>query len=526
MPDSKSFSAKLWPLARQLKNGDVLGLGESAASKRTESLAARTKHADKVVGSVCPYCAVGCGQLVYVKDEKIIDIEGDPGSPISHGCLCPKGAATFQLVTGSHRVQRRSLSPAARHRVGEDSARAGHGHGGRAREENARRELGRQRQGRRAAAPHHGDRAPGRRHARQRRKLPHQEAVHRRSASFRSKIRPVFDTPPRSPVWGPRSDEAAQPRFQQDLQNSDCIVIEGSNMAECHPVGFRWVMKARERGATIIHVDPRFTRTSAVADIHVPIRAGTDIAFLGGIIHYILENERYFKEYVVNYTNAPAIINDEFKDTEDLDGLFSGWDQEKGKYDTKTWMYEDVDPEPAGGTRESKAATRQADSAQPIQAEHTDPTLQHPRCVFQILKRHFARYTPEMVEETCGIPQQLVPESRRNAVQELGPRARPALSATRSAGRSTRSACSTSARPRSFSCCSATWAGPAAASWRCAGTPPFRAPPIFRRSTTCCPAICRCRRRSTIRISRPVSAAERHRRPAGGASFRSTPSRC
>ena len=94
--------------------------------------------------------------------------------------------------------------------------------------------------------------------------------------------------------------------FQQDLQNSDCIVIEGSNMAECHPVGFRWVMKAKERGATIIHVDPRFTRTSAVADIHVPIRAGTDIAFLGGIIHYILENERYFKEYVVNYTNASA----------------------------------------------------------------------------------------------------------------------------------------------------------------------------------------------------------------------------
>ncbi len=96
--------------------------------------------------------------------------------------------------------------------------------------------------------------------------------------------------------------------FQQDLQNADCIVIQGSNMAECHPVGFRWVMKAKERGATMIHVDPRFTRTSAVADIHVPIRAGSDIAFLGGIIRYILENERYFKEYVVNYTNAAAIL--------------------------------------------------------------------------------------------------------------------------------------------------------------------------------------------------------------------------
>ncbi len=89
---------------RQLKNGDALGLGKSAASDRTESLAPRTKTADKVVGSVCPYCAVGCGQLVYVKDQKIIDIEGDPASPLSQGCLCPKGAATFQLVTGSHRV--------------------------------------------------------------------------------------------------------------------------------------------------------------------------------------------------------------------------------------------------------------------------------------------------------------------------------------------------------------------------------------------------------------------------------------
>jgi formate dehydrogenase major subunit len=98
------FSPLNWPVARQIRDKDFFGLGESAASNRTESLSARTKSADKVVGSVCPYCAVGCGQLVYVKNERIIDIEGDPASPISNGCLCPKGAATFQLVTGSHRV--------------------------------------------------------------------------------------------------------------------------------------------------------------------------------------------------------------------------------------------------------------------------------------------------------------------------------------------------------------------------------------------------------------------------------------
>lgn len=92
------------PLFKQLQNGDITALGETAFSDRSRKLAARTKSADRVVGSICPYCAVGCGQLVYVKDEKIIDIEGDPASPISNGCLCPKGAATFQLVTGSHRV--------------------------------------------------------------------------------------------------------------------------------------------------------------------------------------------------------------------------------------------------------------------------------------------------------------------------------------------------------------------------------------------------------------------------------------
>jgi formate dehydrogenase major subunit len=105
MPEKDGSGLPGWPVLRQLKNGDLLGLnGVTAGSERTESLAARTKTADRVVGSVCPYCAVGCGQLIYVKDERIIDIEGDPASPVSNGCLCPKGAATFQLVTGAHRV--------------------------------------------------------------------------------------------------------------------------------------------------------------------------------------------------------------------------------------------------------------------------------------------------------------------------------------------------------------------------------------------------------------------------------------
>ena len=111
-------------------------------------------------------------------------------------------------------------------------------------------------------------------------------------------------------------------------------------MAEAHPVGFRWAMKARERGATIVHVDPRFSRTSAMADLHVPIRAGSDIAFLGGLIRHVLETESYFKEYVLHYTNASTIVNERFEDTEDLGGLFSGFDEEFGTYDPQTWMYE------------------------------------------------------------------------------------------------------------------------------------------------------------------------------------------
>jgi formate dehydrogenase major subunit len=198
--------------------------------------------------------------------------------------------------------------------------------------------------------------------------------------------------------------------FQQDLANSDCIVIQGSNMAECHPVGFQWVMEAKARGATVIHVDPRYTRTSAMSDLHVPIRAGSDIAFLGGIIRFILENERYFREYVLHYTNASRIIREGFRDTEDLDGLFSGWRADENRYDPETWQYQGASGTiAASGHKElysqpgaGEGATRAAKIL-----EDSDPTLQHPRCVLQILKRHYSRYTPEMVEDLCGVPRTL-----------------------------------------------------------------------------------------------------------------------
>src|SRR5215468_5958209 len=110
-------------------------------------------------------------------------------------------------------------------------------------------------------------------------------------------------------------------------------------MAECHPVGFQWVLAAKERGATVIHVDPRFTRTSALADIHVPIRAGSDIAFLGGLVNHVISNDAFFRDYVVSYTNAANVIDEEFRDTEDLDGLFSGFDEDSRQYDPISWCY-------------------------------------------------------------------------------------------------------------------------------------------------------------------------------------------
>jgi formate dehydrogenase major subunit len=166
-----------------------------------------------------------------------------------------------------------------------------------------------------------------------------------------------------------------------DIQNAD-VVMATSNMAENHPVGFQWVMKAKERGAKFIHVDPRFTRTSAAADVHVPIRSGTNIVFFGGLISYAIEKNLYFKDYVVSYTNASFLIDPAFKTPTDLDGLFTGWDEAKHAYDRTSWKYQ---LDGAGNPKR-------------------DLTLTDPHTVFQLLRHHYSRYTVEMVERVCGIP--------------------------------------------------------------------------------------------------------------------------
>jgi len=167
-----------------------------------------------------------------------------------------------------------------------------------------------------------------------------------------------------------------------DIKNSDCIMIIGSNPADNHPISFKWVTAAMENGAKLIHVDPRFTNTSAKADIYAPLRPGTDIAFIGGLINYILEKKLYNQEYIVEYTDAPFLVDENFAFN---DGLFSGYDPETRQYDKSTWRY------------------RNSEFGEYLK----DKSLQDPYCVFQLLKKHFSRYDADTVCAITGMPKDI-----------------------------------------------------------------------------------------------------------------------
>ena len=166
-----------------------------------------------------------------------------------------------------------------------------------------------------------------------------------------------------------------------DIKNSDAVLIMGSNAAEHHPVSFKWIMRAKDAGATIMHVDPKFSRTSARCDFHVPIRSGTDIAFLGGMINYIIESGSWFRDYVVNYTNATYVLADSY---DFKDGLFSGYNAEKRTYDRSSWTFK----------RDEKGA--------PVR----DFTLKDERCVFNVMAKHYSRYTLENVSKITGVSEE------------------------------------------------------------------------------------------------------------------------
>jgi len=167
-----------------------------------------------------------------------------------------------------------------------------------------------------------------------------------------------------------------------DIKNADLVLIMGGNAAEAHTCGFKWVQEAKAtRGAKLVVVDPRFTRSAAVADYYAPLRAGSDIAFLGGVIHYLLVNDKIHHEYVKHYSNAAFLINPGFKFE---DGLFSGYNAEKRNYDKATWSYQ-IDKDGFA---------------------MVDESLQDPNCVFQLMKKHYERYTPELVSRVTGTPKE------------------------------------------------------------------------------------------------------------------------
>ncbi|MFG3522229.1 formate dehydrogenase [Nocardia nova] len=423
-----------WPVYRQLTGEDPLGKAAAAQSEHSRSLQARTTDADRVVTSVCPYCGVGCSQRVYVKDEKVVQIEGNPDSPVSRGRLCPKGAASLQLTTGEarrHQVLYRPPHATDWQPIGLE----------RAMDMVADRVIATRR-------AYWQDEVDGNRTARTMGIASLGGATLDNEENYLIKklftALGVVQIENQARVChsstvvglGTSFGRGGATTFLQDLQHADCIIIEGSNFAECHPVGFQWVMEGKARGAVVIHVDPRFTRTSALADLHVPIRAGTDVAFLGGIINHVLSENKYFREFVVNYTNAATIVDEEFGDTEDLDGLFSGFEPEARHYKSAEWQYEGVDVASASGQRgrgsgephkedDVRSAGRPEQHGMggaALEGEFVrDETLQHPRCVFQILKRHYARYTPETVHRICGIPPETFFEVCRHLTENSGP---------------------------------------------------------------------------------------------------------
>lgn len=352
--------------------------------KTIEAHAAELKIANTGESTtICPYCAVGCGLVVHTAKDgsgKIINIEGDSDHPINRGALCAKGSALYQLATTENRskkvLYRAPFSDRWEEKpwdwaLTEIAKRVKKSRDASFTRENSKGQVVNRTNG----IAHIGSaaldneecwviqammRALGIVYLEHQARLCHSSTVAALAESF---------------------GRGAMSNHWIDIGNSDCILIMGSNAAENHPISFKWVTKAMIKGATLISVDPRFTRSSSKADIYAPIRSGTDIAFLGGMIHYILENNLFQKDYVTHYTNASFILG---KGYGFKDGLFSGFDPKTSAYDKSQWAFE----------KDEKGNSRK------------DRTLKNPQCVFQQLKKHYMRYTPDKVSQITGTPKE------------------------------------------------------------------------------------------------------------------------
>jgi formate dehydrogenase-N alpha subunit len=340
--------------------------------------------------TVCTYCGVGCGQIVSAADGKLVNIEGDPDHPISQGRLCPKGVSLHQLATVGEMPNPHRLQKVKYHAPGGDSWEEKSWDW--AIDEIARR-IKATRDANWIAEDAEGNSvnrteaiaALGTVFANSQEAYLLTKLVRSLGVVFNENESRICVT---SAVAAGSESVGRGPMTNHwiDLANSNCIMSIGCNMAETFPVAFRWVEEAKDRGGKLISVDPRFTRTAAAADIHVPLRTGTDIALIGGMINYVLENELCHEEYVREYTNASFLINEGFGFE---DGLFTGWDADNGSYDKSTWQYQ---------TGEDGLPKR-------------DETLQDEDCVYQLLKTHFSRYDPDTVCAITGTPKDVFLEA-------------------------------------------------------------------------------------------------------------------
>ena len=335
------------------------------------------------ITTICPYCGVGCGAVVAVEGGKIVNIEGDPDSPINEGSLCPKGTALYQVANNGERltmVRHRAAGATDWTDMNWDDAIAKIAAKIKATRDNNFIEIDSSGNtvNRTEAIASLGS------------VFPNSEEAYLMSKTLRSLGLVYIENEARICVSacvaadietvgrGPMSNTWV------DLTHSNCIMVIGGNMAESFPVAFKWVERAQEKGAKLIHIDPRFTRTSAKSDLYARVRPGADIAFVGGIIRHVINDmevnpANYNMDYVREYTNASYLVNPAFTGPADtLDGLFSGWDG--SKYNKSTWAW-------------------QTDSSG---TPKMDKTLQDSNCVFQLLKRHFARYTDDKVVEITG----------------------------------------------------------------------------------------------------------------------------
>jgi len=411
-----------WSLPRQA-GGEDWG-GQAARSHASRRLRPRTEEADRVGVSVCPYCAVGCSQLIYAKGGRVIQVEGNPDSPVNHGTLCPKGAVVGSLLNNPDRlttVKYRAPHSDRWQEVSLDWAM-----------ERIAALVKRTRDESFVETLPDGT------------KVNHTLALASLGGATLDNeenylIKKVFSGglgmvwienqarvchSSSVPSLGASFGRGAATIPQWDLRNSDCVVVMGSNMAENHPIAFSHVVKAKERGATIVHVDPRFTRTSALADVYAPIRSGTDIAFLGGIIHHLLEHDLWFRDYALAYSNLATIIDSRWGEGMSEEGVFPGWEPDRETYKFDVWQYDGLVVPSALSEHYLNTAESFSSMSQRLKdgPPPQDPTLQHPQCVYQILKRHYAAYTPEAVERITGCPKgvflQVVDALVRNSGRE------------------------------------------------------------------------------------------------------------